>query len=46
MTSADAIAPRPSPPAYPARLTIQYPEEGLNRATTAFRAFLLIPIAS
>ncbi len=44
MTSADATAPRPSPPAYPARLAIAYPEQGLNRATTAFRAFLLIPI--
>ncbi len=44
MTSADATAPRPSPPAFPARLAIDYPERGLNRATTAFRAFLLIPI--
>ena len=44
MTSDNANAPRPSPPAYPARLDIEYPEEGLNRVTTAFRALLLIPI--
>jgi len=44
VTSADATAPRLSPPAYPARLVIQYPEKGLNRVTTAFRALLVIPI--
>ncbi len=44
MTSDNANAPRPSPPAYPARLDIEYPEEGLNRVTTAFRVLLLIPI--
>ena len=31
-------------PAYPARLEIDYPEEGLNRATTLFRLILAIPI--
>ena len=29
---------------YPARLTIDYPEAGLNPVTTAFRLFLVIPI--
>ena len=29
---------------YPARLDIDYPEEGLNRTTTLFRIILLIPI--
>ena len=29
---------------YPARLDIDYPEEGLNRATTLFRIVLVIPI--
>ncbi len=31
-------------PAYPARLNIDYPEEGLNRATTLFRLIMAIPI--
>ncbi len=31
-------------PAYPARLRIDYPEEGLNRVTTLFRLILAIPI--
>ena len=30
--------------AYPARLDIEYPEEGLDRVRTAFRIILLIPI--
>ena len=30
---------------YPARLDIDYPEEGLNRVTTLFRIIMLIPIA-
>ena len=30
---------------YPARLDIEYPEGGLNRATTFFRIILVIPIA-
>ena len=30
---------------YPARLDIEYPEEGLGRASTAFRIILVIPIA-
>ena len=29
---------------YPARLAIDYPEDGLNRLTTAFRLFMMIPI--
>ena len=29
---------------YPARLDIDYPEEGLNRTTTLFRIIMLIPI--
>ncbi len=31
-------------PAYPARLRIDYPEEGLNRVTTLFRLIMAIPI--
>ena len=31
-------------PAYPARLEVDYPEQGLNRATTLFRLILVIPI--
>ncbi len=31
--------------AYPARLDIDYPEEGLSRVSTLFRSILLIPIA-
>ena len=37
--SADSMGP-----AYPARLDIDYPEEGLNRLTTLFRIIMLIPI--
>jgi hypothetical protein len=37
-----AVAAAPDP--YPARLTIDYPEQ-LNRVTTAFRIILIIPIA-
>ncbi len=32
-------------PAYPVRMEIDYPEDGLNRVTTAFRLVLAIPIA-
>ncbi len=32
-------------PDYPARLSIDYPEQGLNRTTTVFRIILVIPIA-
>ncbi len=32
-------------PGYPARLDIEYPEDGLNRVTTLFRIILVIPIA-
>ena len=34
-----------SPPAYPITLTIDYPDRPLNRLTTFFRIFALIPIA-
>jgi len=30
---------------YPARLDVEYPEQGLNRVTTLFRIILIIPIA-
>jgi hypothetical protein len=35
----------PTPPAYPATLAIDYPDRPLNRLTTFFRIFTLIPIA-
>ena len=35
----------PNPPAYPASLAIDYPDRALNRLTTFFRIFTLIPIA-
>ena len=35
----------PTTPAYPATLTIDYPDRALNRLTTFFRIFTLIPIA-
>ena len=31
--------------AYPARLEVEYPAQGLNRATTLFRVVLIIPMA-
>jgi hypothetical protein len=34
-----------TPPAYPVTLTIDYPDRALNRLTTFFRIFTLIPIA-
>jgi hypothetical protein len=34
-----------TPPAYPATLTIDYPDRPLNRLTTFFRIFTVIPIA-
>ncbi len=33
-----------SEPAYPVRFAVEYPERALNRLTTAFRAFVAIPI--
>jgi uncharacterized protein DUF4389 len=33
------------PDAYPVQLAVQYPERPLNRLTTAFRVFIIIPIA-
>jgi hypothetical protein len=35
----------PTPPAYPASLAIDYPDRALNRLTTFFRIFTVIPIA-
>jgi hypothetical protein len=35
----------PTPPAYPATLTIDYADRPLNRLTTFFRVFVVIPIA-
>jgi hypothetical protein len=35
----------PTPPAYPATLVIDYPDRPLNRLTTFFRIFTVIPIA-
>jgi hypothetical protein len=35
----------PTPPAYPATLAIDYPDRPLNRLTTFFRIFIVIPIA-
>jgi len=35
----------PTPPAYPATLIIDYPDRLLNRLTTFFRIFTVIPIA-
>ena len=35
----------PTSPAYPATLTIDYPDRSLNRLTTFFRIFTVIPIA-
>jgi len=35
----------PTPPAYPVTLTIDYPDRSLNRLTTFFRIFTVIPIA-
>jgi hypothetical protein len=37
--------PPPGQPAYPVRLSIDYPNRSLNRLTTAFRIFVAIPIA-
>ena len=34
----------PPPPAYPVRLSVEYPDRPLNRLTTAFRIFVAIPI--
>jgi hypothetical protein len=40
-----ATATSPTPPAYPATLAIDYPDRALNRLTTFFRIFTMIPIA-
>ena len=41
---ADEHTPPPAMPAYPVRLEIDYSEEGLDRASTAFRLVLVLPI--
>ena len=41
---ADDHTPPPAMRDYPARLEIDYPEEGLDRASTAFRLVLVLPI--
>src|SRR4051812_37450083 len=41
--SKEIIVETPTP--YPVDLTIDYPERPLNRLTTAFRVFTVIPIA-
>jgi hypothetical protein len=35
----------PAPQAYPVTFAVDYPDRGLNRLTTAFRIFTVIPIA-
>jgi hypothetical protein len=35
----------PTPPAYPVTFAVDYPDRSLNRLTTAFRIFTVIPIA-
>ncbi len=40
----DELAGPSATSSYPARLAINYPEDGLDRLTTAFRLFLVIPI--
>jgi len=43
----NAFTASPSPPPddqYPVRLTVDYPDRSLNRLTTAFRIFTVIPI--
>ena len=42
--SKTSVAP-PTTPAYPVNLTIDYPDRALNRLTTFFRIFTVIPIA-
>jgi len=40
-----AIEATPIPPAYPATLAIDYPDRLMNRLTTFFRIFTVVPIA-
>jgi hypothetical protein len=37
--------PNATPPAYPVRYSVEYPDRDLNRLTTFFRIFTVIPIA-
>jgi hypothetical protein len=43
--TSEASKESPTPPAYPVTLTIDYPDRSLNRLTTFFRIFTVIPIA-
>lgn len=43
--ASEASEAPPTAPAYPASLAIDYPDRALNRLTTFFRMFTLIPIA-
>jgi hypothetical protein len=46
MSAIPPPAPTPAaPPAFPATLTIDYPDRSLNRLTSFFRIFTIIPIA-
>lgn len=42
--SSDPVTPAP-PPSYPVTFSVDYPDRNLNRLTTAFRIFTVIPIA-
>jgi hypothetical protein len=37
--------PAPTPPSYPVTFSVDYPDRELNRLTTFFRIFMVIPIA-
>ena len=39
-----ATSQQPQQPQYPVRFSVDYPERDLNRVTTAFRIFVVIPI--
>lgn len=44
-TSSLPPQPQPQPPSYPVTFSVDYPERELNRVTTFFRIFTVIPIA-
>jgi hypothetical protein len=41
----EAATPPPTAPAYPVTFSVDYPDRPLNRLSTAFRVFTVIPIA-
>jgi len=45
MSTPQFVTPGGPPPDYPVQLEILYPDRPLNRATTFFRLFMVIPIA-